>query len=200
MKNLKSYIVIILFLSVMLSADEIKNTAISYEYYITTPDSESAVKHLISQTKNMGGLIIFYDNNRVIFRIPVSKVENIKTELKTTGYISDEKIDMNDFSESLITLESNLKVKNEYLMKLYGVTNTAELSGLLDAETAIDSAVSEIENIKGSIKYIRYITVNPIITVNIYNSSNVPVNYRKKSRYEWINQLTIENLFSGGVN
>ena len=162
------------------------------EYIIVVPERSAAVKALIEKARAEKGIILFYSGNAVQMRVPVAGVDAIESAIKSTGYIDDEKITRADVGEELAILKARLEVKNNYIAKLYKLTQDANLGGTLNAEKAIETASVERDSIRSSIRRLermaRYSDI--IVTVNGPGEGAV----KNGSRFGFINALGMDNL------
>jgi len=162
------------------------------EYTIVVPERSAAVKTLIEKAREEKGIILFYSGSAVQMRVPVAGVDAIESAIKSTGYIDDERITRADVGEELSILKARLEVKNNYIAKLYKLTQDANLGGTLNAEKAIETASVERDSIRSSIRRLermaRYSDI--FVTVNGPGEGTV----KNGSRFGFINALGMDNL------
>ena len=168
----------------------------SCEYYLTVPDAKEAVSALVRTARAQKGIVMSYNESQVVFRIPGASMPALIEEMKKTGYITDEVVVQNDVGEELAVLRSQMKVKQEYVGRLYKLADESDLGGTLDAEREIEQVVNAIDRMKSSIRMLerqrKYADVT--VTISGPSVSGRPSSY---SRWQCINNLGIEYLMSG---
>lgn len=162
------------------------------EYVIVVPERSNAVKTLIEKVRAEKGVILFYSGNAVQMRVPVAGVDAIESVIKSTGYIDDEKITRADVGEELAILKARLEVKNNYIAKLYKLTQDANLGGTLNAEKAIETASVERDSIRSSIRRLERMARYSDILVTVNGPGEGPL--KRGSRFGFINTLGMDNL------
>jgi hypothetical protein len=187
----------VFFLPFALFADD--SQGISYlkqEYIITVPERDTALKAIIDRARVAKGVVLFYSSERVDFRIPSSEMEKIEASIKALGYIDDEKRQRADVGEEIATLKAQLKVKEDYIQKLYKLTAEANLGGTLNAEREIERATTESDQLKSGIKRLQRMARYSDVSVYVRGPSQSAG--EKRSRWNFINSLGIERLTGEG--
>ena len=172
------------------------NEARSHEYNLTVPDSKEAVVSLILAVRGHRGIVMSYSDSQIVFRLPGESVKTLIDELKKTGYITDEVLAQNDVGEELAVTRSQLKVKQEYVNRLYKLADESDFGGTLNAEREIEQVVNAIDQMKSKIRTLERQKKYADFTVSISGPSvgGRPTSY---SRWDCINKLGIEYLMSG---
>jgi hypothetical protein len=163
-----------------------------YQFEIVVPLADTAVKDLVATVRASKGIILSYTANNVVFRIPRENAEKIIETIKKTGFLDDEKIQRSDVGEELARMKAQLKVKNDYIAKLYKLTEDADLDGTLNAEKAIEQASVERDALTSSIRRLERMSRYTDFTVEVSGPAERP-NERNRSRWNFINTMGVEH-------
>jgi hypothetical protein len=193
MKYLISVTVLLLAVSAgVQSAENKQYEYFHYQYDIAVPLSESAVKEIILSVRLMSGIVLSYDDSHITFRVLLKNTVSITEIIKRTGFINDEKTERYDVGEELAVARAQLAVKEEFIAKLYKLTDDADLAGTLNAEKAIEQALTERDVLKSTISKYERMSSYVDYTVNISGPSRYP-SERSKSRWNFVNNMGVEN-------
>jgi hypothetical protein len=164
----------------------------SYELQLVVPKTEESIRAIVDQGRNAKGVVLFYSTERIDLRVPIASVDVVVAQIRKAGYIDDEKIVRSDVGEELARLRAQLKVKEEYVSRLYKLTEDADLGGTLDAEKALEIANGEIDRFKSEIRKFERMGKYADISVIIIGARNAP-SRKGISRWDFVNSLGIEH-------
>jgi hypothetical protein len=165
---------------------------VSYEFRIVVPKTEESIRSIVDQGRKAKGLVLFYSADRVDLRVPLASVDGLVAQIRKSGYIDDEKIVRSDVGEELARLKAQLKVKEEYISRLYKLTESADLGGTLDAEKALETANGELDQFKSDIRKLERMGRFADISVVLTGPRSLPSD-RGKSRWPFLNSLGVEH-------
>ena len=165
---------------------------VSYEFKLVVPRAEESIRSIVDQGRNAKGLVLFYSADRVDLRVPLASVDGVVAQIRKSGYVDDEKIVRADVGEELARLKAQRKVKEEYISRLYKLTESADLGGTLDAEKALETANSELDQFKSDIRKLERMSRFADISVVLTGPRPTP-SERGKSRWDFINSLGVEH-------
>lgn len=192
MKYILSAVFLLLLSAEADSADKKQYEYFSCQYDVAVPLSGPAVKSILSTVRSVNGIVLSYNDSRISFRVPLSKAETVSAAIKHTGFINDEKTERMDVGEYLAVNKARLAVKEEFIAKLYKLTEEADLAGTLNAEKAIEKALEERDALKSEIAKYERMSSYIDYTVNISGPSLYPAE-KSKSRWEFVNSMGVEN-------
>jgi Domain of unknown function (DUF4349) len=191
MKRIYAVIIAVLCMPVF-AAEKQQLEFFHYEFEIVVPLADIAVKDLITTVRASKGIILSYTDHTVVFRIPRENTEKMIEIIKKTGFLDDEKIQRSDVGEELARLKAQRKVKDEYIAKLYKLTEESDFGGTLNAEKAIEEATVERDALTSSIKRLERMSRYAECTVNVNGPTELP-NERNRSRWGFINTMGVEH-------
>ena len=185
-------IMIFLFSAALYGAEKNGIEYVSYEFQLVAPKTEESIRAIVEQGRSAKGMVLFYSADRVDLRVPLLSVDSLVAQIRKSGYIDDEKIVRADVGEELARLKAQLKVKDEYISRLYKLTEDADLGGTLNAEKALETANGERDRFKSDIRKLERMGRFADVSVVIIGPRAAP-SEKGKSRWDFINSLGIEH-------
>lgn len=195
---MKNILMLLIFVSatVLFAAEESQTFEYkSYSLEIVVTNTDEVVDDLISKARENKGVVMNYSSHYIQVRIPAKSMDRFLEQVKRTGYLDDETQTSEDMGEELATLRARLKVKEDYVSKLYALAASATLGGTLDAERAIAAAATDIDQMKSDIRTRTRMVKYYDVTIQIMGPGTLPKS--AKSRYDFINGMGIEKLTAG---
>jgi len=183
---------VLLFSAAAYGAEKTGIEYVSHEFKLVVPKTEESIRSIVDQGRKAKGMVLFYSAERVDLRVPLSSVDGLVAGIRKTGYIDDEKIVRADVGEELARLKAQLKVKVEYISRLYKLTEDADLGGTLNAERALETANSEVDRFKSDIRRLERMGKFADISV-ILNGPRIAPSEKGRSRWGFINSLGVEH-------
>ncbi|MDH4129344.1 MAG: DUF4349 domain-containing protein [Spirochaetota bacterium] len=194
MKKIVYVIIILIFGYFTLYAEELKS--IKYVYYLTTNFPEKIIENLRKTAETSDGFVKYFDLKTIIIKIPSNKLNEITDEIKKNAFIQDTIISSKNLSEDLLSTKTKLKIKKDFLKKLYKIFETSNIVQTIDVEKEVNDYITQMEYLEGRIRFLE----NQIS----FNELTIYINYEHQviqpkvhaSQWDWINQLGLKQLLS----
>jgi hypothetical protein len=174
-----------------LVADEYNHIKINITLRTTSP--ENTRKALLKFNEEKKGYLRKINNEEIIivFSKDVPK-ETIIDFIKQKGIIITQNFSTFDYSNEILTLKTNINVKEKYLEQLNRLITEADLTETLEMEKEISKNIEELEILKGDYQY--FLELASTIEVEIrflsFTKTNLPANIYPG----WISKLGIYNF------
>lgn len=167
----------------------------NYTLYISHPEPENFLKESRKLAAGLGGYTSSLRTGYVSLILPGSQTETFINKSKKMGYLNDEQIASTDVTKKVKMLETQLKVKKDYLNKLYEIFSGTNLTETLETEKEINRTIYQIESIEGQVRKYRTLSSTVRIQIRVSSSSQAVSIKQKESIFNWINNLGITSLY-----
>ncbi|GIX41449.1 MAG: hypothetical protein KatS3mg129_1182 [Leptospiraceae bacterium] len=150
-------------------------------------------KELLNFAEEKNGYLKRFTNDRIIIVFPnkITK-DQILNYLKNKGIIITQNFSTLDYSDKILTLNTTIKVKEQYLNQLNQLIQEANLTQTLEMEKEISKVITELEELKGDYQY--YLELASTIEVEIQFLSFEQRNLPSTPYPGWISKLGIYNF------
>jgi hypothetical protein len=158
---------------------------------------EPALAAFVAKVGADGGYLQNRSGTSVTVRVPAAQFFNTLQWLRENGQVSDEQINAIDVTKQVFDIELRMKTADEARKRLLKLLETAtKMEDILAIETQLRRLTDEIESMKGDLRNLSDQIAFSTLTVNFYANAPAPNPYpqRTRSRFEWINQVGIENV------
>ncbi len=158
---------------------------------------EPALAAFVAKVNADGGYLQNRSGSSVTVRVPASQFFTTLQWLRQSGQVSDEQINAIDVTKQVFDIELRLKTADEARKRLLKLLESAtKMDDILAIEAQLRRLTDEIEGMKGELRNLSDQIAFSTLTVNFYANAPAPNPYpqRTRSRFEWINQVGIENV------
>jgi len=157
--------------------------------------------HFTSETKiftrEQGGYVQYYSDDRIVIRLPVTKLNSFRNFVANKAYINDEQQVRENVGLKVINTKVTLQAKEKLLKDLFKVMGSSGFSHTVEIEKEISKVIIEIEKLKGRLRYLKDRMNNAEITVYINEQAVQKTGDRiYSSEWDWIRELGIEQLIN----
>lgn len=158
---------------------------------------EPALAAFVAKVTADGGYLQNRSGTSVTVRVPAAHFFTTLQWLRESGQVSDEQINAVDVTRQVFDIELRLKTADEARKRLLKLLESAtKMEDILAIEAQLRRLTDEIEGMKGELRNLSDQIAFSTLTVNFYANAPAPNPYpqRTRSRFEWINQVGIENV------
>jgi hypothetical protein len=158
---------------------------------------EPALAVFVAKVTADGGYLQNRSGSSVTVCVPASQFFTTLQWLRESGQVSDEQINATDVTKQFFDIELRLKTADEARKRLLKLLESAtKMDDILAIEAQLRRLTDEIESMKGELRTLSDQIAFSTLTVNFYANAPAPNPYpqRTRSRFEWINQVGIENV------
>lgn len=158
---------------------------------------EPALAAFVAKVNADGGYLQSRSGTSVTVRVPAAHFFTTLQWLRESGQVSNEQINAVDVTRQVFDIELRLKTADEARKRLLKLLeNATRMEDILAIETQLRRLTDEIEGMKGELRNLADQIAFSTLTVNFYANAPAPNPYpqRTRSRFEWINQVGIENV------
>lgn len=194
---MKYSLILIILLLITSPVQSLETKSIQYTYYLQSDFPEDMMEQIRKKVDQSGGFVSYYDTNKIVLRVPTNKSNDLIKFIQSSTFVQDMSLISKNIANELIDTEAKLTVKLQMLQKLYEIFLNSTLIQTLDTEGAVNNYIYDIEQLKGTLRYLSNQIVMTRMT--IYMNQNVEKTKKSNlhySKWEWVNQLSIENLIS----
>ena len=159
---------------------------------------QEELEKIRKMVKGWEGYMISMSADRVVFRVPVEKFDDVVDEISAIGELISKDITGQDVTDEFRDLKIKLKnalAMSDRMVELLGKAKTVKESLLIEAE--LKRLLEEVELLKGRIKYLKESALYSKITVHLQSkeSFNRPIPKLPKP-LQWIQyELGLHGLF-----
>ena len=159
---------------------------------------QEELEKIRKKVKDWEGYMISMSADRIVFRVPVQKFDDVVDEISSIGELISKDITGQDVTDEFRDLKIKLKnalAMRDRMVELLGKAKTVKESLLIEAE--LKRLLEEVELLKGRIKYLKESALYSKITVLLQSkeSFNRPIPKLPKP-LQWIQyELGLHGLF-----
>lgn len=166
---------------------------------------ESADK-LQAKAEELGGFLLNRTGNTsannvaITVRIPAERFHAVVKELASFGQIINEQLSANDVTKAMFDLELRLETAERSRQRLLDLLKSAtKMEEILQIENQVRRLTDEIERMKGELRFLQDQVAFSTLTVSFFSNAPPPTPgpMRTRSRFEWINQVGVEQVLGG---
>ena len=155
-----------------------------------------AVKRFLDRVVQLEGYLALRNNNTLTCRVPVKNFQTLITEVKDYGSVLQESMRAQDVTKQHMDLSirlENAETARQRLLKL--IEKATKVEDILKIEEHLTRLTETIERIKGELKYLNEQVAFSLVEVGFQSvSPTVRPMKRSRSRFDWINQVGIEQV------
>ncbi|MCC7107677.1 MAG: DUF4349 domain-containing protein [Deltaproteobacteria bacterium] len=166
---------------------------------------ESADK-LQARVEELGGFMLNRQGNTasnnvtLTVRSPAEHFHALVKELATFGQILNEQLAANDVTKQMFDLALRLETAERSRQRLLDLLKSAtKMEEILQIENQVRRLTDEIERMKGELRFLADQVAFSTLTVSFFSNAPPPTPgpLRTRSRFEWINQVGVEQVLGG---
>lgn len=166
---------------------------------------ESADK-LQARVEELGGFMLNRQGNTasnnitITVRAPAEHFHALVKELATFGQILNEQLSANDVTKQMFDLALRLETAERSRQRLLDLLKSAtKMEEILQIENEVRRLTDEIERMKGELRFLQDQVAFSTLTVSFFSNAPPPTPgpLRTRSRFEWINQVGVEQVLGG---
>lgn len=184
--------ILFIMLTLLLSGNPHEERTLHYELRTRMPDKTLRMirKNIIS----LGGVIHSATLQKMIFRVPDAKAAATVEAITSKGTVRDMRDEKENTEEKMLILQTKIDKKKEHLKKVQETYDDANISEIVSIIQITNDIIMEIEELEENLRYLSYRSNTTEITLLI-NQYGAISNKEHKSRWNWVNDLGVENLF-----
>jgi len=161
------------------------------------PQLEPGLATFVAKISADGGYLQNRNGNSVTVRVPANSFFATIEWLRKNGQVTDENVNAVDVTKRVFDLELRLQTADEARKRLLKLLETAtKMEDILKIEAEVRRLTDEIEGMKGELRNLGDQIAFSTLTVNFFADAPPPNPYpqRTRSRFEWVNQVGIEQV------
>lgn len=157
---------------------------------------EDAVQKLLDRVEQLEGYLAKRDNNVLTCRIPAKSFHSFIQEVKEYGAVLHESMQAQDVTKQHLDLSIRLENAETARKRLLALLEKAtKVEDILKIEEQLTRLTETIERIKGELKFLNEQVAYSLVSVGFQSvSPSVRPSKRSRSRFDWINQVGIEQV------
>lgn len=163
-------------------------------------DADTALDGFITKVNGLGGYLQNRTSTTVTVRVPAEQFFSVLDGLRKSGTVTQEQINANDVTKRVFDIELRLQTADESRKRLIDILKSAtKIEDILRIESEIRRLTDEIEAMKGELRNLGDQIAFSTLTVSFFANAPAPRAYpaRTRSRFEWINQIGVEQVLNG---
>jgi len=113
------------------------------------------------------------ENRRITLelRVPVENAESLLTKVRASGYVFAEEVKRTDIGQSVSTIESQIRLKEEAIARYRELLGKARTSGeILEIEKALSATIQERDSLLNLLERLRAESGTVVIVVQLVNA------------------------------
>ena len=155
---------------------------------------EEASEAVIAQAREAGGWFSQLAEDHITLRVPSAQVEPMMEFSAGLGVLADRQISRSDHSQELSQARARLATRQEMLEQYMEVLEGASSKAVVTVEREVTRLVSEIEQLKGRIRYLEDQVDYGTVTVWFqFRDRSAPASDGSSS-FAWLNSLNLVDL------
>ncbi len=167
---------------------------------LMVPTVDTVLANFVEQVTAMGGYLQARSQSTVTVRVPASQFFVVVDSLRKVGTVTDEQINATDVTKRVFDIELRLQTAEESRKRLVDILKSAtKIEDILRIEIEIRRLTDEIEGMKGELRNLGDQVAFSTLTVSFFANAPSPRPYpdRTRSRFEWINEIGVEQVLYG---
>jgi hypothetical protein len=167
---------------------------------LMVPAADVALAAFVDEVNAKGGYLQSRSATTVTVRIPAAEFFPVLEGLRKTGTVTDEQVNAQDVTKRVFDIELRLSTAEESRKRLVEILKAAtKIEDILRIETELRRLTDEIEGMKGELRNLGDQVAFSTLTVSFYANAPAPRPYpdRTRSRFDWINQIGVEQVMFG---
>lgn len=169
-------------------------SSIKVDLVLKVEDRDKAADAIVASATLVNGYFIEKASNGVKLKVPADKVKHIIDTASKQGQLIQRKIVRRDLARKLLKKRAALKAKQSVRSQYETILLQADVKGLLYVEKELLKLVSEIEILKGAIRFFEHRIRFAEIKVSFqYENRAAPV-ATGKSSFAWLNTINLKDL------
>lgn len=157
---------------------------------------EDAIARFVARAQEWGGYLSARQDNQVTVRVPAARFQDAMAELRGMGRVLGESMQAEDVTKQHMDLSirlENARKARDRLLELLGKADKVE--DILKIEEQLRRLTEEIERMEGELKWLKDQVAMSTVTGTFRAMAETrPDRRRQPSRFDWINQVGLENL------
>lgn len=137
------------------------------------------------------------NNGTVTLRVPAQQFHALVNELGSYGQVTQKNLSASDVTKSVFDIELRMETAEKSRQRLLDLLKGAtKMEEILQIENEVRRLTTEIEAMKGELRFLKDQVAFSTLAVTFYSNAPPPNTgpTRTRSRFEWINQVGIENV------
>jgi hypothetical protein len=167
---------------------------------LMVPVTDVAIASFLEKVNAMGGFLQQRAATTVTVRVPAAQFFPTLELLRKSGTVTDEQVNAADVTKKVFDIELRLQTAEESRKRLLKILESAtRIEDILAIEAQVRRLTEEIELMKGELRTLGDQIAFSTLTVSFYANAPAPRPYpdRTRSRFEWINQVGVEQVLYG---
>lgn len=153
------------------------------------------VEQAIRTAVEMGGYMSERGDRKLTVRVPVDRFEEYLAAIEALGTVINRLVRGKDVTEEYQDLEIRLKNGEKALERLRALLERAEgVKDVLEIEKEIQRVTTEIETLKGRIRYLSEVTALATVEVLFIASDQAPAAPGRRCPFPWVRRLGVEKV------
>jgi hypothetical protein len=187
--------VAILFLAALLpgrtfAADQVVTSSV----VVKVTQRDPAAKAVIDQARALGGYFSSLTADRVVLRVPADKMDALVATAAGQGVVVDRQFSRVDQTFALGDARSRLGAREAMLEQYMALMKEASPDAVLTVERQIVALVSEIEALRGRIRYLEHEIAMARLDVSFQFRDRKAPTRGGSSSFPWLNTLNLQDL------
>lgn len=170
---------------------------------VMVPVVEASIEKLSARATELGGYVENQsgnsgaNNGTVTLRVPAEKFYALVNELGSYGQVTQKNVSASDVTKTVFDIELRMETAEKSRQRLLDLLKSAtKMEEILQIENEVRRLTTEIEAMKGELRFLKDQVAFSTLAVTFYSNAPPPNAgpTRTRSRFEWINQVGIENV------
>lgn len=175
------------------------NARITASVLVRVADEEVAIKALLQEVGALGGFLANRQDSTLSLRVPTAKTGALLATVHGLGKVSEKSYGSEDQARRLLELEARLKARQQMVDRYFEVMNAANAYGVLQVEAHLAQLISEIEQLQGQLRLLRYQLTWADVTVRFQFESRRAPELDASSPFAWITGRNLVTLLDSFV-
>ncbi len=170
---------------------------------VLVPVVEAAIEKLSARAAELSGYVenqsgnSSANNGTVTLRVPAEKFYALVNELGSYGQVTQKNVSASDVTKTVFDIELRMETAEKSRQRLLDLLKSAtKMEEILQIENEVRRLTTEIEAMKGELRFLKDQVAFSTLAVTFYSNAPPPIAgpTRTRSRFEWINQVGIEQV------
>jgi hypothetical protein len=195
MMSLRSTLAALLLLASGLSTPAVaSDEVVAGNVTVKVAQRDEAAEAIIANAREAGGWFSTLAGDHITLRVPADHVEPLMAFAAELGVLTDRQISRSDYSHELSQARARLATREEMLEQYMEVLEGASAKSVVTVEREVTRLVSEIEQLKGRIRYLEDQVGYGTVTVWFEFRDRAAPARDGSSSFAWLNSLNITDL------
>lgn len=160
-------------------------------------EASKSIDAVEALARQAGGYLVIRDDTTITVRVPAARYDEVLAKVTAIGDVITRNVEVRDVTDEYYDLETRLRNQEVVLRRLHELLLRANsVEDALKVEAELARVATEVEQLKGRLKFLRELVMYSTITVTFASTATESVGSKVDLPFPWLGSLGLSNLLS----